>query len=310
LEIGFLTSEATGTARRPNDSGLTVRFYRVRFCFCGENLGLLAFFRGLLAVVFGAYLIIALIAAFFSDQMIFQPQPAGYRDDEGIIKLVSSNGAKISARYLANPNATFTMLFSHGNAEDIGDDEIFLQGIRSAGFSVFAYDYQGYGTSEGKPTERRVYGDVEAAYTYLVEDLHVQPNRIISFGRSLGGGPATDLAFHRPIAGLVLESSFTSAFRVLTRVPLLPFDRFNNLSKITRLHCPVLIIHGIQDSVIKVSHGRELFAAANDPKQALWVEGANHNDVPYYAGNRYSDSLKKFSQLVQRWQQERTQQGR
>jgi fermentation-respiration switch protein FrsA (DUF1100 family) len=241
--------------------------------------------------------------------MIFQPQPAGYRDDDAIIKLTSLNGAKISAKLLANPKAAFTILFSHGNAEDIGDDEMFLEGIRAAGFSVFAYDYQGYGTSEGKPTERRAYEDADAAYTYLVQTLHVQPNRIISFGRSLGSGPATDLALHRPLAGLVLQSPFTSAFRVLTRVSLLPFDRFNNLRKITRLHCPILIIHGTQDSIINIAHGRELFAAANEPKQALWVERANHNDVPSFAGNRYSDSLKKFAQLIQGWEQEPIPQG-
>jgi abhydrolase domain-containing protein 17 len=270
---------------------------------------LLTFLRGLFVLLLGTYLIVFLTALFFSNQMIFQPQASGYRDDDGIVKLISSNGAKISAKYLVNPKATFTILFSHGNAEDIGDDEVFLEGIHAAGFSVFAYDYQGYGASEGKPTERRSYEDVDAAYTYLVQNLHVQPNRIISFGRSVGSGPATDLALHRPVAGLVLQSPFTSAFRVVTRVSLLPFDRFNNLSKITRLHCPVLIIHGTQDSIINIAHGRALFAAANDPKQALWVERANHNDVPFFAGNRYSDALKKFAQLIQGREQEHIPQG-
>lgn len=266
---------------------------------------MLTFLRGLVVVALSTYVIVLLIAVFFSNRMIFQPQAAGYRDGDGIIKLTSSNGAKVSARYLTNPKGTFTILFSHGNAEDIGDDEMFLEGIRAAGFSVFAYDYQGYGTSEGKPTERGAYDDVDAAYTYLVDVFHVPADRIISFGRSVGSGPATDLAVRRPVAGLILQSPFTSAFRVLTRVRLLPFDKFNNLSKIQGVHCPVLVIHGTQDSVINISHGRELFAAANDPKQALWVDGANHNDVPYFAGNRYTDSLKEFAQLVQRRQQER-----
>jgi len=270
---------------------------------------LLNFLRGLFVFVLGAYFTVFLIAVFFSNQMIFQPRRAGYRDDDGIIKLTSSNGAKISATYLANPASTFTILFSHGNAEDIGDDEIFLEGIRGAGFSVFAYDYQGYGTSEGKPTELHAYEDVDAAYTYLVQTFHIQPNKIISFGRSVGSGPATELALHHAVAGLVLQSPFTSAFRVLTRVSLLPFDRFDNLSKITKLHCPLLIIHGTEDSVISIAHGKELFAAANEPKQALWVERANHNDVPFFAGNRYAAALKKFAQLIEERQQQYIPQG-
>jgi len=275
-----------------------------------EDMLLLIFLRGLFLLLLGVYLIVFVVALLFSDRLIFQPQRPGYRDSAGILKLNSSNGARISARYLANPNATFTILFSHGNAEDIGDDQVLMDGMRSAGFAVFAYDYQGYGTSEGKPSERRAYKDEDAAYDYLVRTLHTQPNKIIAFGRSLGGGPATDLASHRRVAGLVLESSFTSAFRVLTRVRVLPFDKFDNLGKIKKVDCPVLIIHGTQDSVINLSHGRGLFAAANDPKQALWVEGANHNDVAFVAGSRYGKSLREFADLVQQYHQEGASQGR
>ena len=257
--------------------------------------------RGLVLVLLGLYLIVFVFALFFSDQLIFQPQRAGYRDNAEILKLNSSDGARISAKYLTNPNATFTILFSHGNAEDIGDVEPLLEGMRSAGFSVFAYDYQGYGTSEGKPSENHAYQDEDAAYDYLVQTLRIQPNRIIAFGRSVGGGPATDLASRRRVAGLVLESSFTSAFRVMTRVRVLPFDKFDNLGKIKKVHCPVLIIHGTQDSVINASHGRRLFAAANDAKQAFWVEGANHNDVEFVAGDQYSKSLREFADLVQEY---------
>jgi fermentation-respiration switch protein FrsA (DUF1100 family) len=269
----------------------------------------LVFLRGLLLVVSGIYLIALIMAVFFSDQLIFHPQQAGYRDNPGILKLASSDGARISATYLANPDATFTVLFSHGNAEDIGDDQSLLEQIRAAGFAVLAYDYQGYGTSEGKPSERHAYDDEDAAYNFLVQTMHIQPNKIIAFGRSVGSGPAADLAARRPVAGLILESAFTSAFRVMTRVSVLPFDKFNNLQKIKKIHCPVLIIHGTEDSVINVSHGRELFAAAKEPKQALWVDGANHNDVAFVGGTRYSNSLKAFAILIQHYRPEAGSRG-
>ena len=163
---------------------------------------------------------------------------------------------------------------------------------------MFAYDYQGYGTSDGTPTEQHAYDDEDAAYNYLVQTMHVQPDKIIAFGRSVGTGPATDLASRRHIAGLILQSPFLSAFRVMTRVSIFPFDRFNNLRKIKKVHCPVLIIHGTADTVINVAHGKELFAAANEPKQALWVEGANHNDVELVAGSRYTNSLRAFTDFI------------
>jgi hypothetical protein len=263
---------------------------------------LLAFIRILLLTLIAIYLVALLIAAFFSEQLIFQPQPAGYRDSAAILKLPSSGGVKISATYLANPAATFTVLFSHGNAEDIGYDVPLLEQIRDAGFLVLAYDYQGYGTSDGKPTEQHAYDDEDAAYNYLVQTMHVQPDKIIVFGRSVGTGPATDLASRRHVAGLILQSPFLSAFRVMTKVSVFPFDRFNNLRKIKKVHCPVLIIHGTEDTVINVAHGKELFATANQPKQALWVEGANHNDVELVAGSRYANSLKAFADFIQQHQ--------
>ena len=258
--------------------------------------------RELFLIVLGLYLIALIGAAFFSDRIIFQPQEAGYHDHPGILRLTSSDGAKISATYLPNPEAVFTVLFSHGNAEDIGDDQSLLERIRAAGFAVFAYDYQGYGTSDGRPSEVHAYEDEDAAYNFLVQSMHVQPNRIIAFGRSVGSGPACDLASRRPVAGLILENAFTSAFRVVTRVRVLPFDKFDNLRKIRSVRFPVLIIHGTEDSVINISHGKELFAAANKPKQALWLEGANHNDVAFIGGTRYSDALKAFAMLIEHWQ--------
>ena len=88
----------------------------------------------------------------------------------------------------------------------------------------------------------------------------------------------------------------------MTRVSVFPFDRFNNLGKIKNVHCPVLIIHGTQDRVINIAHGKELFAAANEPKRALWVEGANHNDVEFVAGDRYTTSLRAFADFIQQYQ--------
>lgn len=113
------------------------------------------------------------------------------------------------------------------------------------------------------------------------------------FGRSVGTGPATYLAAKRPAAGLILQSPFVSAFRVLTRVPLLPFDRFPNYKYIRHVHCPVLIMHSRGDTVIAFWHGQKLFNLANEPKQFFWTQNPDHNEMELAKG--YLEALQKFS---------------
>ena len=254
-------------------------------------------YRVLLALVL-FYLATCVYAVFVSDSVIFQPHRSSYTDNPGILKISSDNGTKISAMYLPNPSARFTLLVSHGNAEDLGDIRDWLDDMRQAGFSVFAYDYQGYGTSQGKPSEKAAYDDESAAYDFLALNLGIPPDRIIIFGRSVGTGPAVQLATRRPAAGLVLQSPFLSAFRVLTRVPIFPFDRFPNYKRIRHVHCPLLIMHGTSDSAIGIWHGRKLFEMANQPKEFVAVEGADHNDVSPTVTRIYNQALVKFASSV------------
>lgn len=240
----------------------------------------------LLALYIGLFL----FAYLLSDSMIFLPHPSSYQDSAEILKITAVSGKKISAVYLPNPSAKFTLLVSHGNAEDLGDDRYWLDSLRHAGFSVFAYDYEGYGTSEGKPSEKACYEDAAAAYEYLAVDLKTAPNRIIIFGRSVGTGPAAYVAAKRPSAGVILQSPFVSAFRVLTRIPLLPFDKFPNYKYIRHIHSPVLIMHSHADSVIPFWHGQRIFDLANQPKYFFWARNADHN---------YLDSAKGYMEAIQ-----------
>lgn len=100
------------------------------------------------------YLFFATYIYFRADSMIFLPQPASYQDTKDIIKLTSADGTKLSAIYLQNPTAKYTIIYAHGNAEDLGDIKPTLQKLNKLNFNVFAYDYRGYGTSEGIPTEQ------------------------------------------------------------------------------------------------------------------------------------------------------------
>lgn len=244
------------------------------------------------------YIFFAVYVYFRADSMIFLPQPSSYQDTKEIIKLTSAENKKISALYLLNPTAKYTILYIHGNAEDLGDIKPILEKLRDEGFSVFAYDYRGYGTSEGTPTESHAYQDVDTAYNHLTQSLKIPPEKIIVFGRSIGGGSAVDLAARKPVAGLIVESTLVSAFRVLVPFPILPFDKFTNIDKIKRVKCPVLVMHGQADETIPFRHGEQLFAAASSPKLSLWVKEATHNDFVWVAGERYGKTLQEFEKLV------------
>ena len=251
--------------------------------------------RSLFLIPIFVYLGLFIIAWLFPNKVLFRPPPASYSDDSSIIKLRTSDGETISAKFYENDTAVFTILFSHGNAEDIGSIEPFILRLRENGFSVLVYDYHGYGTSAGSPSENNTYRDIKAAYAYLIETRKIPADRIILHGRSLGGGAAVDLASREPIGGLVLESTFTSASRVLTNIRIIPFDKFENINKIASIKCPVLVIHGKRDWTIPFHHGEKLFAAANEPKTSLWIDNAGHNNLFDVASGKYLNAIRSFA---------------
>jgi fermentation-respiration switch protein FrsA (DUF1100 family) len=256
-------------------------------------------FKRLVRTLIFIYVLLCLCAYFFSDKIIFQPQRSSYQDTQQIIKLTTADGVQISALYLPNPQARYTILYSHGNAEDLGDLLWVFTELRDMGFSVFGYDYHGYGTSQGSPTERNTYRDINAAYNYLTQQHGIPPQRIIAYGRSVGTGPAVDLATRQKVGGLILESPFLTAFRLMTRIPIVPFDKFRNIDKINRVHSPILLMHGRRDEVVPFSNGQKLFEAANEPKRFLWVDAARHNDLMEVAPKQYAVALREFAELVQ-----------
>ncbi len=247
----------------------------------------------IICVYFG-FLVFAYL---FSDHFMFYPPSSSYKDSKQIIKLKTKSGDTIAAIYLPNKKATYTLLVSHGNGEDLGHMLPFLQTMRSLGLSVFAYDYQGYGLSTGHPSEKNTYEAINTAYQYLIETLKISPNHIILFGNSIGAAVSIDLATRKPVAALILQSPFVTAFRVVTYFPILPFDKYNNLKKIKQIYIPILIIHGKHDRIIHFWHGKKLYENANPPKYHLWIDNAGHNDMPWDS-NHYKTTIRNFIQQL------------
>jgi abhydrolase domain-containing protein 17 len=254
-------------------------------------------FRVAGVVVVVGYILFAAWAPFLAPRMMFLPQLGSRHAPPGIRHLATADGNQVAVLYLPNPSARFTIWFFHGNAEDLGDDVPLLESLRALGFAVVGFDYPGYGDSTGRPTETSCYAAARAVRSYLRDELHIPAERTLLYGRSLGGGVATQMAVEERCGGLILQSAFTSAFRVLTHWRLLPFDQFDNLRKIPRVGCPVLVMHGTLDEVIGPWHGEALYAAAREPKRSLWVPGATHNDFAVVAGATLPAALRDVSAL-------------
>ena len=173
------------------------------------------------------------------------------------------------------------VIFAHGNAELIDFCPQELQAFTRIGIGVLLIEYPGYGRSEGSPSQKNISHAFNTAYDYLVSRKEVDPNRIILFGRSVGGGAACALAANKPSAALILQSTFTSVKALASRFfapGFLVRDPFDNLSVVSTYPGPVLIIHGRYDDIIPFSHGKALYKKAVNGK--IVVYDCGHNDCP------------------------------
>ncbi len=261
----------------------------------GQLIGIFA-----LVLVF-LYLGFALYALLFTNVRLYPAPTCDYRENKDTLKLQTADGLSITAVHLEKPNAKYTVLYCHGNGEDLSSAKAnYTRLCIRGGYNILAFDYPGYGTSEGSPRQQTVIEAAEAAFAYLRDKKMIPSDRIILYGRSLGGGPATDLAVRKPVAGLVLEQAFTSVYRTVIPFRILPWDHFDNLSKIGKIRCPLFILHGGGDYIVPFPHGKTLFAAAPEPKVSLWIDYASHGDrLLQAAGEAYWEKLEEFQKLVE-----------
>jgi fermentation-respiration switch protein FrsA (DUF1100 family) len=194
-----------------------------------------------------------------------------------------------------------TFLWLHGNAGNISHRLEWLQRLHSRlGVNVFIFDYQGYGQSRGYPSEENTYRDARAALHYLRMRGDVEVDRIVYFGKSLGGAVAVQLASEEPPYRLVLNAPFASILDMARlHYPFLPLGpilrtRYASINKIGEVRAPVLIVHGEADEIVPLAQARRLYDAASEPKRLLVVEGAGHNDLLPIGGLRYLDVLGEF----------------
>ncbi len=249
------------------------------------------------------YVVFLLLMMVLENSLIYFPAkfPEGDWVPWGITvedaRFTAADGTKIHGWYVPHEHPRAVVLFCHGNAGNITNRRDILGMLHDrVGVSVLAFDYRGYGKSEGKPDEPGVLSDARAARTWLAQKAGVAENRIVLMGESLGGAVAVDLAMQGARA-LILENTFSSVPDVAAHYyPWLPVrlvmqTRFDSAAKIPSYHGPLFQSHGDRDSIIPLRFAKRLFDAANEPKQFLLVEGGDHNDL---RPPQYYDRLKKF----------------
>ena len=219
--------------------------------------------------------ILILLGYLFMDRLLFFAVRTGPRAGNLILR---SGEYRLDAFYHPAPPGRPVILFSHGNGEILFDIMPFLNEMIRRNYGVMAYDYAGYGDSEGKPGERQSCRDIESAFRFLTETEKIDPRRIVFCGFSVGGGPSCYMASKHPNNPLILAATFASAIQVVLPFSL-PGDRFPNAKILSSQPIPVLIFHGTADKVIPFRNGRKNYDSAIGRKKLIPVPGADHNDL-------------------------------
>lgn len=251
-------------------------------------------------VLFGLLVIAAMVLAagavlYFNQKSVFYPAPRdyprgtlpGYR----LVHTVTSDGLRLAALYRAAHQGRRTILFFHGNGDNLAGAAEAVRGLAANGNGVLLVEYRGYGGNPGSPDEAGFYRDGEAAMRWLANE-GVAASHIIPVGNSIGSGPATEIATRHPVAALILVSGFSSLPDVArAHVRWLPVrwlvrDQFANATKIGAVKGDVLLLHGARDKLVPVANARRLYAAL--PRSTLTlVPGAGHELV-------YSDAAQQL----------------
>lgn len=261
----------------------------------------------ILGTVGAAYAAVCLAVFFLQKQLIYFPSreevatPVTYRLPFNDVTLKTADGLSLAAWYVPPPRADGPVVLQcHGNGGNISWNLDLAATLREAGVGVMLFDYRGYGRSEGSPDEQGTYRDARAAWDYLTKTLALPPERILLYGQSLGGGVASHLAEQVKPAGLILESTFTSlvdrgaeSFWFLP-VRLLARYRYPTIDRLAGLSCPVLILHSRSDEIVAFHHGRDLFAAAHEPKRFVELKG-DHNNAFQISGDVFVHAVGDFA---------------
>ena len=241
-------------------------------------------------VLVAVLLALPLLVRIFEARLAFFPTPGEtvtpreFGVEFERLSVATSDGERLGAWRLHHPSPRAHLLYFHGNGGNLSVWAPILSGIARQGYSVFAFDYRGYGGSTGRPSESGLYKDVEAVVQQFWERTD-RSGPVIYWGRSLGTVMAAyATTIHAP-NGLILESGFPDARSLVRSSPVLAFlamfssYRFAGADFLRGATIPVLVVHGDDDHVVPFTQGRALFDRLTGPKKFFTIRGGDHNDA-------------------------------
>jgi len=250
--------------------------------------------RATLAALIGFLLLLLVLAVavvYFGQRSLIFPGSralgAVRPEDLGGERVWLAAGGERTEAWLLPPRTSDSagplLIYAHGNGELIDHWVEAFEPARERGAAVLLVEYPGYGRSRGSPSEGTIRATLVAAYDVATKERGFAGRPVVGWGRSLGGGAICALARERPLAALVLESTFTSMTRMMLRggmpnwlAPLLVRDPFENLGLLRRFTGPVLLLHGEHDEVVPPAEAEAL--RAETPGAELHWLPCGHND--------------------------------
>jgi len=256
------------------------------------------------------YIGFSLMLFFLQDRLVFlphmpgreleaDPSAMGFAYEDAWIE--TEDGERLHGWFVPAGGARGTLLFFHGNAGNISHRLESLIIFNRLGLDVLIVDYRGYGQSSGEPGENGTYLDARAAWDYLVDERDVPEQRIVIFGRSLGGAVGSWLAGREDVnpAGVIIESTFSSGLDMGKRLyPVLPARLITRIGYpvrdyVSRIDAPLMVVHSRQDEIIPFDMAETVFEAANEPKTFLEL-GGDHNAGFWISRETYVPALDSF----------------
>ncbi|WP_018969742.1 alpha/beta hydrolase [Rubritalea marina] len=258
--------------------------------------------RRLIKSALSIYLMLMIFAVFAGDHLIFPAPSSSYTSQAENLKFLTLNDTErtqIAFRHLAATDGQPTLLWSHGNGEDIGMIHPLMRRFHRLGYGSLVYDYPGYGLSSGKPSESGCYLAIDRAYQHLTQEANIPAQDIVIVGQSIGSGPSCYLAEKHPnTRSLVLISPFTSIYRVAFGAPVFPNDRFDNLHRIQSIQLDTLIMHGALDEMIPIHHAKQLANAHLGKTHFHEFATRGHNDITGSTDDERMDFIARILQFT------------
>jgi fermentation-respiration switch protein FrsA (DUF1100 family) len=266
----------------------------------------------ILTIAISVYVVLALMLYLFQDKMVFlanlpdralTASPSDIGLDYEDVSLTTSDNERLHGWYIPAVDSKGVLLFFHGNAGNISHRLDSIKIFHELGMDTLIIDYRGYGQSTGNASEQGTYLDAQAAWDYLITDRGSPADRIIIFGRSLGGAVGAWLGVQNAPAAMIIESSFSSGVDMAHRLyPFLPVRLITRLQYpvvdyASRLNCPVLVVHSRDDEIIPIAMGKAIYGAVKQHKKFLELRG-DHNNGFMISQREYVAGLKDFIQAI------------